>query len=311
MSDAFWRFSSKLEPGPLHLIESQLAAEADRLGVLPLLRSDQQLFVTSDYSGMHKQAAFRTYSFLLVPSLPWKDWDERRRQLREDSGVSRRMSYKTLGDFQRYRIFRSFLQLAKDLPSWCITVAVDKRRGPLFGEPRDGSIDRELRDGWKQGSRESMLRITHFLALILSGVTSDRQNILWISDEDEIVANDARLAIVAKALAYSTSNLVSHDLGHLRVGSTKSDPGDLSLEDLTSIPDLVAGAVSDLLTHAPRRAAGLFAPAPPALRFKGRAILAELFRDGFPMRTTVLTVEGARGSSLPARVATQRILVDV
>jgi hypothetical protein len=46
-----------------------------------------------------------------------------------------------------------------------------------------------------------------------------------------------------------TSEYIKHNLGELGIGTTEIDEGDRLEEDLTAIPDLAAGAVSDLLNR--------------------------------------------------------------
>ena len=70
----------------------------------------------------------------------------------------------------------------------------------------------------------------------------------WFSDEDEIAANPQRLTLLTKLWANVISNYTVHSLRHLKCGTTGSDDGSNEIEDFAAIPDLVAGALSDLLT---------------------------------------------------------------
>lgn len=87
----------------------------------------------------------------------------------------------------------------------------------------------------------------HFAAFLTAGLSSSSQNVLWFSDEDNIAANFSRLTQLTNVFAYILSNYLKHDLAHIRCGTTKNDDGSLLIEDLTSIPDLVAGAISEQL----------------------------------------------------------------
>jgi len=90
--------------------------------------------------------------------------------------------------------------------------------------------------------------MANFIALLLGGISCSGQNIYWVSDEDQIVANDERKSDAARMLSAYTSLYVQHPLGELGIGTTALDPGDRGEEDLAAIPDLVAGALAESVT---------------------------------------------------------------
>lgn len=63
-----------------------------------------------------------------------------------------------------------------------------------------------------------------------------------------MAANVQRLTQLTEVLARVSSNSIAHDLRHLRCGTTHSDDGTLSLEDLVAICDLGAGAFCEVAT---------------------------------------------------------------
>src|ERR1039457_1632510 len=82
----------------------------------------------------------------------------------------------------------------------------------------------------------------------IAGLSQKNQDVFWFSDEDEIAANPQRLTLLTKMWANVISNYPVHSLRHLKCGTTRSDDGSNEIEDFAAIPDLVAGALSDLLT---------------------------------------------------------------
>ena len=61
-------------------------------------------------------------------------------------------------------------------------------------------------------------------------------------------ANLKKAQDLKQMLSRFTSYYVKHPLGELGIGTTSLDEGDRFEEDLAAIPDLAAGAVSELLT---------------------------------------------------------------
>src|SRR5260370_23722684 len=94
---------------------------------------------------------------------------------------------------------------------------------------------------------EKTLRVTHFVSLLLRGLCAPGQDVLWITDEDELVANEFRLRRFVEIFASISSNYLEYDLGHLKIGTTQSDTGKRYLEDLIAVCDLCAGSLQDVL----------------------------------------------------------------
>ena len=84
--------------------------------------------------------------------------------------------------------------------------------------------------------------------LLISVASSPHQNVTWITDQDEIVANDDRLTDVMNFVAKMSGLYVDHTLGEFAMNSTQVDTGDRAFEDFVAVPDLVAGAFADIVT---------------------------------------------------------------
>jgi hypothetical protein len=149
-----------------------------------------------------------------------------------------------LNDSLKVRILWPFLTLASDLSGILVVFTIDNAVKTIF---EDKKIDNNAPAKWDGYSYEKVMRIIHLISLLISGLSRSGQNVLWITDQDEIVANVNRIYKVTELLATVSSNILTHNLGHLRVASTASDK-DNQLEDLAAIPDLACGAVSDLMT---------------------------------------------------------------
>ena len=159
------------------------------------------------------------------------------------------MSFKRLGDCRRAEALPPLLRAANTLTGVCATFAISKRVGTLCTRPDD--FDRfshrlNLRGKWNSRTFERVVRLTHFVSLLVAGLSQPGQHIYWISDGDPFFANSRRSQDVARLLSSFTSHYVAHQLGELGIGTTQIDEGDLLEEDLAAIPDLVAGAVAQI-----------------------------------------------------------------
>ncbi len=102
----------------------------------PNLRSCDTLLVFSDFSGESRDSDFLIFSFLIIPSRTFADWEQSRIEIRSKYlKNSRRMSFKRLGDRQRSAALMPFLNAAESLDGISLSVAVNKRCPELRNTP--------------------------------------------------------------------------------------------------------------------------------------------------------------------------------
>lgn len=245
---------------PLQGIASSIfqAYLSDADGV-PDLHSAQTILATSDYSGDHKGSPFSAMSFLLADIAGLSNWERRRHAARARLlGIHRRMAYKSLNDRYRRRALVPWLDAADLIPGVLFSVAIEKQLGSLFAgtapldlsNPNFGSYR-----NWPRPALERAFRAAHFLGLLLGTLARPNQDVLWFTDEDDIASNATRLRELTNIAAWVTSGYLSFSLRHLRCGTTASDDGSRFLEDMASIPDLIAGALAELMAAMKRESA--------------------------------------------------------
>jgi hypothetical protein len=102
---------------------------------------------------------------------------------------------------------------------------------------------------WATKSFGKLSRVGQLAAIIVEGVRADGQNLLWITDEDEIAPNTAKHAESTKVIGHLLNHYCTGDMGHFRFATTASDTGDLLIEDLAAIPDLAAACFNEILAR--------------------------------------------------------------
>jgi hypothetical protein len=274
------------------------ALQKARPVMFPDFSDESTIFAASDYSGQHKTAGYEAYSFVLTTPKRWQSWERHRIEIRSRFLMTRRISYKSLEDKKRWEVLPIFMAAAAILEGITFTILVNKKIVSLFS--KSGKIDLDHPDlarfsNWKESVIERTLRITHLMALFVAGLSNEGQNLIWITDEDEMVANEERLREVTSVISEVFSNLIEHNFGHFRFGTTASDNGTLQLEDLAAIADLSAGALVDVLTDL--ESAGkttsphLFIPIGHKVSRKSRAITAWFTSYDMPMRHIVVALD--------------------
>ena len=224
-----WRSVNVPGIGFLSTIDAKLSEEqsAGRIK-FPDLHCSDRLLIVSDYAGNPMSSKFETYSYLVFSHTSWKQWEARRRLIRQRIDLTRRrISYDRLRDKERQRVLPLLLLAAGSVEGLSLTIVISKSAGSLFvrSDSAEAAALRERFGVWKPRVWERALRVTTFAAFLIAGLSAPRQDIFWISDQDPIASNKERLERLTEMLAMISSNLLPHDLGHLRCGTTEIDDG--------------------------------------------------------------------------------------
>lgn len=226
---------------------NEIMAEA----IVPTIHGDT-VYVTSDYSGFEKGNKYVVISILLADLVYCNEWEMSRRIIRQKYLHNRRMSYKKLNDKKREVALLPFLDAAGTINGLCASLIINKKIGGLVTTRHTlyelkKTID--IEGNWNINQFERMVRVTHFVSLLLAGLVKPKHSIIWITDDDEIVGGEARKADCARLVSSFTSAYVKHELGTLHMGTTALNEGDYLEEDFAAIPDLIAGSLSDYMTE--------------------------------------------------------------
>lgn len=162
---------------------------------------------------------------------------------------------------------------------------------------------------WPPSVLERALGACHFVSLLLAGLSRAGQDVMWISDADDIVANEKRLRQFLVLFGAVSSQYLAHDLGHMRIGTTASDSGRRDVEDFVSIADLAAGAICDTLNvfEQSRIAVptGVVAPLPSTVKSTTHQLMAWWATQGVPLKRFALKIEPG---PVPSKLTIGRLL---
>jgi hypothetical protein len=185
-----------------------------------------------------------------------------------------------------------FLLATDTISGLLITFLIDKHAGTLFDGSASGKKSIPDSQFWKAAAFEKVRRIATFGALLLAGLSKERQHVLWITDQDDIVGNPSQHSAATRVLGHHINCLTPHNLGHIRLATTKSDTGRRDVEDLAAIPDLVAGATAEVATLLYRNSdtPGVLRPIPQCTD-KARTIVAWLANESSSLKRLVFVLE--------------------
>jgi hypothetical protein len=246
----------------------------------PYGRRGRSLFMAADFSGQSYNQKYEVYSFLFLDLDQNNYWLELQRNFRSTTPAGqRRMSFKGLNDNKKKLSLRRFLQVAGSISGSLVTIAVPKSKVSLF-EAYENTGRSEPLSAWKPKTREHVKRILHFSAYFAAAFSMPGQDFMWFIDEDSCAANDVQLTQMTGIFGNLISHYLSHDLRHIRCGTSRNDNGSLQLEDLLAVPDLVAGTIAEVASGFQDQgyfpAKGLTVPLPRKLSAKSLMIASWL-----------------------------------
>ena len=209
----------------------------------PDLHDGSYLMLASDYSGEHAHPEFRVLSFLLTTyNSVMTGWEPLRSAVRRRHlADGRRMSFKDLNDALRINALPTFLDAAGQLNGVLICVGVEK----TYSLPQDHLPP--LEHNWKPDLLEKLLEVCAFGAALVDGLRSTGQNLHWITDDDAIVSTE-NAQRDAMRLFGGLMHTYPTESPQFRLGIASKFDDDRLAEDLVAIPDLAAGAFSEMLT---------------------------------------------------------------
>lgn len=211
------------------------------------------VLISSDYSGDLPQYKYNVASFIIINLSKIKDWEFARRTIRNVFlKTNRRMSFKGLNDSMKRKALPHFLKAADLLTGFHVNIVIDKNIKNLVYTDilfERLTTQNRLKFTWNKHTFNKMTTTTHFVALLIAGLSQPNQNIYWYSDEDLLFANDKTSADVSTLLGMFSSNYVRMPLGELGIGTTKLNEKDFIEEDINAIPDLSAGCLSEFFNQ--------------------------------------------------------------
>jgi hypothetical protein len=294
--------------GLMHSISQRIAEiERTRQLDLPHIGSDSEVALISDYSGEHKGARFKALSFLLANRAGILGrWEHERLRIRQQFlADGRRIAFKALHDRNRQRSLGPFLKSADSIDGLLLCVAIDNRIQSVSypGLPSEHDIADWSRLSWDPKVFEKLIQVLHFASLLVAGICRPKQNLLWITDDDAIVANEGYQQDACRIADRMFSHYGLRDLGQLALGVAGKFDDNKRAEDLASIADLAAGAISGVLNEfesndAFPKSSKIIEPLTKRLATKTQVLFAWLSDSTVPLKKLICVLRPADSGKL-------------
>jgi hypothetical protein len=214
---------------------------------LPDLRDSDKLYIFSDYSANRNQK-LTTYSILILDEPSVDSFISTQKYFWEDYGLGLKIiDYKNLNYGPVRRALVPFLTLCNKLNGLLFTAIFHKDTKSIFKDDIPEKLKMQMNAWRKNPVREKFLRLREFILLILNGLGRESQNILWISDNDEVFANNPQLEAASLILKELLHKYLDYKIENFELKTLDADSSDKRFEKLCSISDLAAGSLVDFV----------------------------------------------------------------
>ncbi len=268
-------------------------------GVITSIRDAEEVLLACDYGGFQKSSSYESYAFLIANITKAWEWNEARIQLRSAMlPDGRRISFKGIRDSRRLIILRDFLEVANLLPGVLFCFLIDKKLGRLLSAKTNPFRFPELvspKKGWNLRSFDRLSLVAHLGSLVIGGLSGTKQDILWVTDRDEIAPNPKKHDHAGWVLWHHIGKYAPDINGKLVFVTSEADLGKRYIEDAISIADLSAGALSLSISASEnqnRLETDIFAiPVGCKLEQRTRIILRWFAKGRFPLSKLIVVVK--------------------
>ena len=269
--------------------------DAKRKLILPNLSAfgNSAIGLFSDYSG-ESSGNYYAYSVLVCGYNFISTFSEKANRVRDHFHLGdKEIAFKDFGMGQLRAALPEYLSAADTLPGFLCTVAVDKRIKTLFG-PQDKSTSKKLVElleenrlgGRKSREVEKLLRIVHMIAFLAALLVADGQKLFWMSDNDAVCANsklhESMMALFDRVLPIYTRPGVTLPLIG---GALPFNPRSIEMNDLLSLPDIVAGSIAQYLSKTDTQKKEDI-----VVKVGAEKVLCFLARDGIGLKKTTFVI---------------------
>ena len=301
------------------LIECLAGALVERFPIVNRLRCSPRLEICTDFS-LSESRKFVTVGILVTDFddlmswnqndlVPWRSGDRR-------SGDS--IGYKKItdGDIRDLVRMNGFLRCADRLPGLLVTLTLPTAEKYVFTRKGDCQSDelKSLRGRLKDAQFESLRRFATALAVVLKPVHHPHQELLWLCDHDEIIANDE--------IAMTTQRYLAGHIGATTGFNTLPllvKPSDLDLglartagEDVLAVPDLAAGGIGEYLEacrrHFGRNGIDEELGVPPGAKAKATEMAVWFGFRNKQLAKVALSVDPATNQAMVHRIENQPVI---
>ncbi len=202
----------------------------------------------------------------------------------------------------RLSALEPFLATVDPVPGVVVTVAVDRGLHHVIGAPTRDQLRRAAGPpAPPEAVFEDMIRVSMILTVLIAGLSRNGQEVVWISDNDPIVDTLQRERQIDALVRLMTGHYVEHPIAGVYAASTRQPGAEALFKHLLEIPDLVAGALGELLDryhHAGVTLSAVLQTAPEGMSPKTRIVMNWLAADRHALKRWVFAIAPAAGTAV-------------
>ena len=241
-------------PSILYAIEDHFQDQDRRTSLLlpELNYENKTVAVFSDYGGESKTSNYNTYSFLICAWDHTNPFQSSMKFIRKKYDLNdKEIAFKDFDYGPISRALDDYLCALNMIPGLLFTVVIEKGAGSMNREEAKEIVEllKEYDLGeWKPAVGQKVILVCNIVAYLVALLVADNQKVFWMTDNDNIVANDDLSASWTRIFHRTLSILSVIDLPEVYCALPFSGRH-LPTMDLLSSTDVVAGSIDHYFTR--------------------------------------------------------------
>lgn len=249
----------------IHDTLTEIKRRNDSKYFIPNFKDEKNLksiAIFSDYGGEHNSSKYNTYSFLICAKDPLDLFFKQMSRIRSKHGLNKPYKEICYKNFNYGPLKRSLIEYLEccslNIIGFTFTLVVSKEIDSIhaFYKSQKDIKEKLIEELKLINESEDVLKlvskskphviskqfiILHTISYLISLLAENGHNIVWQSDNDAIFSNEKQTEWCKSAFAQILSKYTNKDFPSIAVGTPIKELQ--KLNDLGSVPDLIAGAV--------------------------------------------------------------------
>lgn len=237
-----------LKGSPVEVFEGLSVGLNEKEINFPDFSSSEKIIIACDYSGEHKKSNYFTVSFIIAGFDTLTTFDQGRKYIRDQYNLGNRtFQYKKIfHDKIITRGLTGFLRSTDTIPGILLSFSINKEIEGIFENIEEIKSANTVFEDWNLKDLDKLLWTIHLGSFFVAGLSDKNQNVHWLSDNDNIVANLDRKKTMIGYFSHILSMYLPHPINDFALIVPEEGEKVLDAEDLLSIPDLAGGALADI-----------------------------------------------------------------
>lgn len=217
--------------------------------IMDSLPSKGEVVIISDFREKVRRNDYWGISFIISDLDSIQPFIHYSKQIKEKYNISnQQIKYNKIKAYERRQKYvNEYLNAADEIKGVMFTFIVNPNYKSVFN--KTGKINLQNYSIFRSNQFQKLELFSHLVGLVLSKFEIKPNTIKWITDHDNLINSPERMKRSIEYFIDTLENYIGHDTFKLYFFDPDRDNEDIVLKDLSNIPDLIVGPLTDIFNQ--------------------------------------------------------------